>query len=325
MKAVLRLLMILLLTVDCHQVIAELTNINEVTDLFETRIENKTQYLQELESIKAGGINDIETSAGLNEIHVIEESKSEASRLGSISAIDLQDEGAKVRAGEEYSFYDKGEFEPDLTKPGNKMHKEDVADIVAGTSELFQKLMGKLKELNVDCKTVKGPIQKEPVFVVEVKKEKQENTEYDQLFCEEPRNEYNCTDSLTLSCTKKGIRWNPWKSVTKNFSGVWIRDNHWDWFFSIKFKKKRFGAHLGSNIHIQNQMKQFFAVEHTIPSAQVEILSVSARGHGGGCDIPTLRDKIYMWPLYEVKYRHRSGTEICEQWQETWDERCYLK
>lgn len=195
-----RLLLILLITMIHNQSMAVQTNVNKVTDLFDREIENKDQYIEKLEAIKHGGINDIETESANKEIFNIAESKSEAERLSSINASDLHDEGSKARASEEYKFYDQGEFEPDLTKPGNKMHKEDVEAIVKGTSELFQNLMGKLKDINVDCKTVKGPVEKEPVYTVQVKKEQQRDTIYDQFFCEELRNKYSCTKKLSLKC-----------------------------------------------------------------------------------------------------------------------------
>jgi len=106
-----RMLLVVCLLNIPSVVLARATNINEVTDLFDRSVENKDQYIEDLSGIRAGGISNIEKGESLQHIQEIDKSEAEASRLSSIRAVDLDEEGRKARNGEEYSFYDEGDFE----------------------------------------------------------------------------------------------------------------------------------------------------------------------------------------------------------------------
>ena len=54
-----RLFLIIYLFVASTNVLAHMTNINEVTDLFERSVPNKNQYISDLKDIKSGGISNI--------------------------------------------------------------------------------------------------------------------------------------------------------------------------------------------------------------------------------------------------------------------------
>ena len=179
------------------------TNVNEVTKFFDDEIQNKDQLLDKIEMQKQLGTNAIETSSASADIVDMTLAEDAASSLSSIRAIDFDDAGRSKRISKEYSFYDEGEFEPDWTKPGNKMHKEDADDIVAATAIKIKELLSKLQEAGVICAQKKGTVQKEPVYTIQLERENQKNTEYDQFFCEEPRNKYKCTNHLHLTCIRK--------------------------------------------------------------------------------------------------------------------------
>ena len=146
------------------------------------------------------------------------------------------------RASKEYQFYDENELEPDYTKPGNRLHKEDSNDIVSSTDDTMSKIgsnfMAKLNSEGFDCKTVKGSVVKEPTYYIEIKRENQKNTEYDQIFCEEPRNTYNCNDTATLNCARRGKRWNPWQYREIDIGGYEIYHQAKHLGYSIKWKRK---------------------------------------------------------------------------------------
>lgn len=138
--------------------------------------------------------------------------------LNAISAYDLENAGRAARVSEEYRFYDENELEPDYTKPGNKLHKDDMDAIATSTSTLMGDLFAKLKEIDIDCKTIKGPIQKDPVYYIDIKREAQKNTDFDQFFCEEPRNPYSCQDALSVQCKDQGFVPAGLRNVTGNMT-----------------------------------------------------------------------------------------------------------
>lgn len=196
-------LLVVLLLSNVGSSFADKTNVNEVTDLFDQAIPNKDGFVSNMEGAKAGNISDIEAGASLRHIQDIDKTNAEISKLSTIRAVDLDDAGRGARQSEEYKFYDQGEFETNFNKPGYVMHKQDVQEIVGATSALLGNITASLKDLGVDCKAVKGSVQKTPIHHIETQREEQKNTEYDQIICEEPRNQYNCTDSLSLTCSKR--------------------------------------------------------------------------------------------------------------------------
>ncbi|MDP4709283.1 MAG: hypothetical protein NWS20_04720 [Rickettsiaceae bacterium] len=350
MNLVRLLLTICLFTVETS-VLANTTNINEVTDLFERSVPNKDQYISDLEGIRTGGISSIEKGESLQHVQDIEKSESEASRLSSIRAVDLDEEGRKARQSEDYSFYDEGEFEPDLTKPGNKQHKEDVLHIVNATAKLLADLTGKLKELGINCKTVKGPKQKEPIYTIDVRREAQNNTIYDQFFCEEPRSQYRCTDSVTLTCQRKGKGYGDWEDRVIRFNGHAIYAEKMNWGYAIKWKDSRWGWHI-SPYHPQRGIfgwpdqvdsswrdnpaaiiadaRSYIAAKLQVSVEQIgeNVIFPSdngGRGVEGGNITATGQRHRVVWDEYEFKYQFREAFDICEEWAEDWSEKCTLQ
>lgn len=183
--------------------LADKTNVNEVTDLFDQAISNKDGVVSHIEGAKAGNISDIESGASLGHIQDIDKTNAEISKLSAIRAVDLDDAGRAARQSEDYKFYDQGEFETNFNKPGYAMHKKDVQEIVGATSALLGNITASLKDLGGDCSEVKGSVQKTPIHVIETKREEQRNTEYDQVICQQPKNQYRCSDSLSLRCVKR--------------------------------------------------------------------------------------------------------------------------
>ena len=82
------------------------------------------------------------------------------------------------------------------------------------------------------------------LLYIDIKKEDQKNTEYDQLFCEEPRNQYSCNDSVSLSCKRIGIRYTNPEPRTIRFNGHTLHNNKMNWGFAVHWKTKRWGWHI---------------------------------------------------------------------------------
>jgi hypothetical protein len=343
MNLVRLLLTICLFTVETN-VLANTTNINEVTDLFERSVPNKDQYISDLEGIRTGGISSIEKGESLQHVQDIEKSESEASRLSSIRAVDLDEEGRKARQSEDYSFYDEGEFEPDLTKPGNKQHKEDVLHIVNATAKLLADLTGKLKELGINCKTVKGPKQKEPIYTIDVRREAQNNTIYDQFFCEEPRSQYRCTDSVTLTCQRKGKGYGDWEDRVIRFNGFALHNERMNWGFAVKLRRKSWdwlilpdhpkgkGGIFQVDSPWRNNPAAIIADARSYIAAKLQVsveqigenvsFPPGGKGLGAQGNGPRWRN---IWDEYEFKYQFREAFDICEEWAEDWSEKCTLQ
>ena len=341
-----RLLLVICLLSSPSVVLARATNINEVTDLFDRSVESKDQYIEDLSGIRAGGISNIEKGKSLQHIQEIDKSEAEASRLSSIRAVDLDEEGRNARNSEEYSFYDEGDFEPDLTKPGNREHKRDVIDIVNLIAELLSNLTFELKELGVDCKTVKGPVQREPIYRIEVKREAQNNTEYDQFFCEEPRNKYNCKDSVSLTCKRKGKGYGEWEPRTIRFNGHVLHNEKENWGWAVHWKTKRWGWHIQSH-HPQGggwfgspsespwqnnpaaiiaDARAYIAAQLGVSLEQIgEDVDFPPSGRGEGSINPVGHRWRVVWDEYEFGYSYRDAYDICEEWEEDWTESCKLK
>lgn len=308
------------------------TNVNKVTDLFDKHIEDKDALFDNLKAQNNNAIREIGSKVGVNFIEGISDAEAKAAELNGIKETDLDNIGRGKRASEEYRFYDESELEPDYTKPGNSEYKLDSDEIISLTNKKMHEIgnfMEKLKDEGFDCKTVKGSVVKEPVYHIETKKESQKNTEYDQLFCEEPKNTYNCNDTATLRCIKKGMQWNPWQYRIIYLPGDEVyresresRDNNLG--HPIYWKKKRNGWHITNN---SAGWRSFLSTYLGIHLNQIhEQIHFPEGGRGVGDNThSTGENNIIVFDTYSLGYNFRDGHEICEQWVEDWNERCYIK
>jgi hypothetical protein len=329
---------------------AELTNINEVTDLFDRHIENKDQLLHELKTQNDSAIDNIKSGAGANAIEGINESKSKASELKNIEETDLENRGREKRASKEYQFYDENELEPNYNKSGNKLHKLDAEDIVNATEESMRKLgknfLDKLKAVGVDCHTVKGPVHKEPTYYIQIKRENQNNTDYDQFFCEELRNKYDCRDQLDLTCKRFGKGYTDWEARTIRFNGHVLHNQKENWGWAVHWKTKRWGWYIHSHhpkksglggspsespwrnnpAAIIADARAYIASQLGVSLEQIgEDITFPPSGRGVGSINSVGHRWRVVWDEYEFGYMYRDVFDTCEEWQEDWTERCTIK
>ena len=303
------------------------TQINKVTDLFDKHIENKDTLLQSMKEQNENASERIKSGSGHEYIEGMGEAEGKARELNSIKESDLDNAGRQKRLSKEYRFYDENELEPDYTKPGNRMHKLDVGEIVEATERTMNRLgadlIDKLLSIGFDCKTVKGAIHKEPTYYIEIQREERRNTEYDQFFCEEPRNQYSCIDSVSLKCVKRGMKWNPWQYREVQISGDTVYHGAKHLGHAIFWKKKRWGWHLnfdsaGWRVFLSNHLG--IPLERIHPQIH---FPAGSRGIGG--THPVYEQWRIVFDAYVFGYNYRDGHEICEQWSEDWTERCGLK
>ncbi len=329
---------------------AELTNINEVTDLFDKNIENKDQLLHEVKTQNDSAIDNIKSGTGTNSIEGINEAESKASELKNIEETDLENKGREKRASKDYQFYDENELEPNYNKSGNKLHKLDAEDIVNATEESMRKLgknfLDKLKAVGVDCHTVKGPVHKEPTYYIQIKRENQNNTDYDQFFCEELRNKYDCRDQLDLTCKRFGKGYTDWEARTIRFNGHVLHNQKENWGWAVHWKTKRWGWHIHSHhprksgfggspsespwrnnpAAIIADARGYIAAQLGVSLEQIgEDITFPPSGRGVGSINSVGHRWRVVWDEYEFGYMYRDVFDTCEEWQEDWTERCSIK
>lgn len=340
-KAFLITYLICLICVPCsRQALAIQTQVNEVTDLFDKNIENKDELLLDMKTQSDNAHDLIKSGQHHEGIVGIEESANKASELNSISESDLENAGRVKRISKEYQFYDENELEPDYTKSGNRMHKLDAGTIVDATEKTMKSigidLMKRLIELGFNCKTVKGAIHKDPTYYIEIKRKEEKNTQYDQFFCEEPRNIYNCYDSLTLQCLNKtsGEKANATIRINRNEmpSHWWIgrgNDGGMSYGYTTNFflvfnagvmeevKQKIIEKTGNKNIEVPPQEIMIFGGQQVLYQLNEtgEVGKIQNTWHPNPENISDSIRFFYYVP----------GEHQCIHWQEDWSERCALK
>lgn len=327
-KGIKLLIVIILLISECCSSFATITNQNEVTDLFDKNIKNKKELFETLEIQKQESKRRIEGKENIQSIIGADGVDNVTNELNAIPPNNLENAGRNKRQSEEYRFYDAGNFEPDYTKDGNQKHKEDAKKIVEGTNNKLKEIDHMLKKLGIgDCKTVKGPKTKEPTFYIDVRNDPTQNAEFDQKFCEDLRNSYDCRDTLTLHCVERGIEWKHWQDREMLISGGYIFKQHSNWLHVIRPKKGYWLMHTSnSNDWVKDQVRHYIA--GTLGVGVDHIDKAVAIGHTGEGNIYNIREKCHVWDNYRVKYRYRDSKPICVRWdgdQNGWNEKCYLR
>jgi len=333
MKNGLILILFFLFALNAHAMAR--TNINEVTDLFEVNIENKEQEFRELQKNNDNALENIRSENGLKLVPAMDgDVNGKIAELNAIKDTNLDDAGREKRGSEEYRFYDENEFEPSYTKPGNKMHREDAMTIAIGSRKKLDELLVELHKIGVDCKTVKGPKQKEPTFFIDLNRVPQKNTDYDLHLCELLRNKYNCTDTLSMSCKTKVMQWEDWQDRTIDFGGADIYWNLVGWMYSYKWDDSEFGLHIKQEPHVMADIGREIAKRIGATTDQVAYVAtimpplhpfrLNTPGKGFG-EIFHLEKKSYTWEIFKFSYKYREGKLVCGEWNEDWTEECKLQ
>lgn len=303
------------------------TNVNKVDPLLSEKIEDYKGFEQNLEEQKTSAVKGVESEVGIHDlVDGSDEVRAQASNLSNIRAEELEEAGLRESVKEPWI----NEYLLDYSKPGMMQHKEDAAIIANGTSKMLDGLIGILKKLDIDCKQVKGNKEVEPQYYIqptlELDRSKGDSI-YDKVICEELRNQYSCTDSITLKCIKSGMRWNEWQDRTVDIPGPVVYTQAKNLGYSVKWKRKRHGWHL--NFNLQSEWRSYLSQYLNIPLEQIaEGISFPSGNWGGSVGEPPFEIGEHyrlVYPYYRFGYKYRDGYTICEQWQESWDERCRLQ
>lgn len=297
------------------------TNINKVDPLFEQNVPKLKEFKTGIEQDKKVLAEQI----GQNMMPPIADSgkiANERARLESLDALELDSIARREIAKDPFH----NEMFVDLSRPGMQAHLEDAKKIARGSSKMIEGIIANLKDLGVDCKTVKGNIEKDPEYFMEFKKEvdnDSKDTIYDQFFCERLRNHYSCSSSLSMKCVLEGKQWGQWQDRDIDISGEEICRQHYTWLRAVFWKKKRYGMHMREDAATQQDVRRVIAEKLSVELDQIgEAVGISARGEGA---LTECRRHEVKWDSYHFKYRYRNWHRICVQWQERWDEICKLR
>jgi hypothetical protein len=323
------------------------TNVNKQTDLFEKSIDNHKVLQKQLEQDKATATAEMNNNPkGLS--YLSNKSASEidgaVGGLKSIKASELTSKGQEEFA-KERDDVDLAALHPDYTKPLVIKYKEDAEKIAKASEDLLANLLGKLKDIGVDCKTVKGDKIMEPEYTIKITQEPTRakgETLYDKKVCEELRNTYNCNDSVKLTCKQKAKQYRDWQVKETSYTGQELYNNHRDWvkFYFWKSTWTRKTKHKGE---IQESaapaIRDDIAAKLKVGVDQIEIMIFERKNKSlfrfekkikfissGAVDLMEWpSDRFRMYVSYPVYYKFREADEICAQWSEEWTERCKIQ
>jgi len=291
------------------------TNINKVDPLFERSVPNLEEFKAAVEQDK----KVIAEQIGQNKMPPIADSDKiahERAKLESLDALELDSIARREMAKDPFH----NEMFVDLSKPGMRAHLEDAKKIAKGSSKMIGSIIANLKDIGVDCKTVKGNIEKDPEYFMEFKQEvdsKEKDTIYDQHFCERLRNKYSCSSTLSMQCTSEGKQWGEWQDRTIGLPCSEVLN--------------RYPVHQGSFFISKNKESKTVTEEDTIkPGIRVMI------AHALGVELQQIGQNVsFVWVvglpyggadgLYTFKYKYRDWKKICRTWSEVWHEHCRLK
>ena len=317
-------------------------NKNKVSNLFNEEIEDRQGLEQFLENSSREAQKGVEGKAAIDALgkkeNILEQ---KAAELDAVNANDLEARGREERVKEENAYFDK--LEIDYSSPQILTHKNDIDKIADATNKLTSKLFDGLHNIGIDCKQIKGDKELEPNYSLDIKKEDFKETIYERTMCEVLRNQYNCRDSLTLKCARKGMAWNPWqnRTIVTTFGATprhwWTVGRHTD---STYHGRNGHGLSCGKwtiNSAYVKEMATYIAGMIGASLEQVNvgyqnIVLVPAPNRGSvnvdfsNCHLAWIGMYIDVVPVrVTFHYQYRDGYEICEQWSEDWSETCVIQ
>lgn len=313
-----------------------MVNVNEQTDLFEKSMDDWGGLQDQVSNQKSSTLEGIEGKQGLDSISSKSQAEIESSAgsLSSIKATDLNSRGTEELSKDNIM----NDIYVDFSRPLNKQHMVDAKKLAKGQDRLMGNLLDKLKEIGVDCKTVKGPVAKEPTYYLQIEKTQHKDTVYNKTICEELRNRYRCTDSVALTCKRKGQRYGEWEPRTIRFNGHVLHNEKENWGWAVYWKRKRWGWHItlrhggGSESPWRNNpaaiiadARAYIAEQLGVSLEQIgEYVTFPPSGRGEGSINPVGHRWRVVWDEYEFGYSYREAFDICEEWEEDWTKRCDL-
>lgn len=234
------------------------------------------------------------------------------------------------------SFFN--DFEVDYTKPGVSKHKNDIKQIITATDKKILDLTKSLRKHGIDCNEEDIKTPPSSPYYIEIEEEHHKEVDYNQHFCEQVVDTYNCHDSMSVTCQSKSMNWGDWKVKHLKIPGFELMHSGFPVFYSEHvadsvFEFKMYSSN--SAIFLFNSvpgMKGYLAKKHNVTRDHIDDdMHLSWEGGVSGVSGDSYMGRIlggkdYVWNTYNVTYRIRDGEEICTKWsEEKWVESCLIK
>ena len=319
-------------------------------DIPRTQLNNKTSYFEDILPDPEGMNREYEQMAANasdmarnadQQIEVItgsnaDQARREASTLSSLKVRELKDRGQQKMVEEDLNVH------VDFSKSLNQRHMRDANQFAKGQNKLLGSLMSRLEEAGLDCQIREGAKTREQAYYLQMEQKSVRDSKYNQAFCEELSNKYNCTDVLHLRCAAKSMRWRIKERRVFNINGHELfnlsmargsRGELGHFVLREKVKKYLFGLirrekswhewHIHTNPRL---WRGFLAERMQVPIDRIgEDVSFPHGGSGqGGLHAIPGRGEL-VCGRYVVSYEYKEGDEICDRWNERWEERCTLQ
>lgn len=301
----------------------EKTNVNTQTDLFEKSVDDAKGMEIELEAGKSKTLRGFDNPKTIEDVTGYNGSKLEAETTGlkGIKASDLNDKG-KEAMNQNHGVQD---MFVDEDRPLFAAYARDAKNIAEASGRLLGRLHDVLKEIGVNCQTVKGNREVEPDYRIETVQEKTKDTVYSMSTCEELRNKYSCTDKLKLSCSRKGMEWESWQhGRSMTFDGPEAYSSY-PWFYTRKVEREHFQHYINDIPWVRNEISKTIAAKLGVAPEQVEYIGEGRERGLRGLMVVQLGKKSYVQRYFKLLYKYREGHETCAEWNEEWRETCVLR
>lgn len=186
------------------------TNVNKI-DPYLSQTIDVNDWNGTIEKNKSLGVTGIESGKN-NFVDSVDVDK-ERSILENIDPQSMESEGIKAKNACPWC----DDFFINTNAPGHQQRIIDAKDIASATGKLVKDLVSRLKNLGVDCKTVKGNKVIEPQYFIELHRENTQDRIYEPFFCEQPKNQYDTLDDLEIHCLQFSSRPEDMKITSTNF------------------------------------------------------------------------------------------------------------
>lgn len=319
------------------------TNVNEVSDFFAKEIADQESLKEFLNNSKEQATEAMKSKSALSELQISEgDATNKAAELNNIHVNDLEHQGRLERGKEENSYLNS--LEIDYSSPLIAEHKKDGELIADASSKLLTRLVEGLKEFGIDCQQGLGNSQQEAEYHIEINKQPAKDTIYNQVTCEELiARTYQCHDGLSVRCLRQGQRYGNWQDQQIALDGRMLYQNFIDWGWSVKWEHKHHGWYIHKNHppaffgmrisesnltaqQINDQARMFIITTLGVNSEQIhEVINFPEGGQGIGLVTPLYSRWRDAWAQYVFRYKYREIFNVCEQWQEEWEEQCLVK
>lgn len=305
------------------------TNVNEVSDFFAKEIAEQESLKEFLNNSKEQATEAMKSKSALSELQISEgDATNKAAELNNIHVNDLEHQGRLERGKEENSYLNS--LEIDYSSPLIAEHKKDSELIADASSKLLTRLVEGLKEFGIDCQQGRGNSQQEAEYHIEINKQPAKDTIYNKVTCEELiARTYQCHDGLSVRCLQQGQRYGNWQDRAMFINQTDLGWPNWASWGRQQRKFRRYGRGSWSDTGYLVIREEDPNVQTLLRQLIIGRLGVSDNSIGDHIT-SSYHDVLGMFgsivpEVEKLHYKYREIFNVCEQWQEEWEEQCLVK